>query len=354
MSAVPGLVRVTVVAGPRRADLALPAGVPVAELLPELAAGLVRPGPARGVRLVTAGGVPLEAGADLTGQGVVDGAVLALVAEAEVPPPRVYDDPVEALLETTAARPPARVAGCSAPEVGLALVAVAAVLALAAVVGAAFGLGGLGGIGAERALAVALVVAALVPYALPRAALAAADAADPTAGPTAGPIADPTASAERVAAADRLLLTALGGAAATTALSAPVVAGLGAAGALLATDACLVLMLSVRDLRTPGASGTTRATGLLGLGGIAVALARAHPGWSSATALALAGAALLALRTTAGARARAAGGLSAPRRRRLADLAEGAALVALAPSLVLALDGTAPGAALVADLGARW
>ncbi|MGN6129279.1 MAG: EsaB/YukD family protein, partial [Nocardioidaceae bacterium] len=35
--AAAALVRVTVVAGERRADLALPGGVPVAELLPELA-----------------------------------------------------------------------------------------------------------------------------------------------------------------------------------------------------------------------------------------------------------------------------------------------------------------------------
>ncbi|MEQ6903847.1 EsaB/YukD family protein [Nocardioides sp. YIM 152588] len=90
-----GLLPVTVVAGERRADLALPTGVAVAELLPALAEGLgVSAG--HGLRLVTAGGRPLDHGRDLSAQGVADGGVLALVAAPAVAPPRVYDDPVDA------------------------------------------------------------------------------------------------------------------------------------------------------------------------------------------------------------------------------------------------------------------
>ncbi|TNU76279.1 type VII secretion integral membrane protein EccD [Miniimonas arenae] len=97
----PVVVRATVTRGDRRADLALPGTIPVAELLP----GLVRRLGALGldvvhadVRLLTADGQRLRTDASLAVQGVQDGAVLALHTESEEGEQR-YDDIVEAVAE---------------------------------------------------------------------------------------------------------------------------------------------------------------------------------------------------------------------------------------------------------------
>ncbi len=97
-----GLVRVTVVGGERRTDLALPGTVPVAELLPELARALGMLDPRSvhaGYRLMTADGRTLGAEAGLTFQGVEDGAVLTVASGVDDEPPRVYDDIVEAMAD---------------------------------------------------------------------------------------------------------------------------------------------------------------------------------------------------------------------------------------------------------------
>jgi type VII secretion integral membrane protein EccD len=97
-----GLVRVTVTGGGRRADLVLPATLPVAELLPELCrtVGVLDPATAyAGYELHTSDGRRLSGEAGLTLQGVEDGAVLAIVVGAEQRPPRVYDDIVEAMAD---------------------------------------------------------------------------------------------------------------------------------------------------------------------------------------------------------------------------------------------------------------
>jgi type VII secretion integral membrane protein EccD len=96
-----GIVRVTVSSDERRADLALPSAVTVAELLPEIARmlGMLDPSSAHtGFRLLTADGVELSASSGLTLQNVQDGARLTLVSGA-VTPPRVYDDVVEAMAD---------------------------------------------------------------------------------------------------------------------------------------------------------------------------------------------------------------------------------------------------------------
>ena len=97
-----GLVRVSVVAGERRTDLALPAALPVAELLPEVARSLgvldVRTVHG-GYELLTAEGRRLSTDAGLTLQGVEDGAVLTLASGVDIAPPRVYDDVVEAMAD---------------------------------------------------------------------------------------------------------------------------------------------------------------------------------------------------------------------------------------------------------------
>ncbi len=97
-----GLVKVTATSGTRRVDLVLPAAVPVAELLPELArsVGLLDGATVYGgYRLVTQEGRELAADASLTMQGVEDGVVLTVAAGVDDPAPRVYDDVVEAMTD---------------------------------------------------------------------------------------------------------------------------------------------------------------------------------------------------------------------------------------------------------------
>jgi type VII secretion integral membrane protein EccD len=80
----------------------LPAAVPVAELLPELArsVGLLDGGTVHGgYRLVTQEGRELAPDASLTMQGVEDGVVLTVAAGVDDEPPRVYDDVVEAMTD---------------------------------------------------------------------------------------------------------------------------------------------------------------------------------------------------------------------------------------------------------------
>ncbi len=98
----PGLVRVTVTSTTRRLDLALPAAVPVADLVPDLArsVGLLEPGTAHaGHRLVGRDGRILDPRTGLAAQGVVDGGMLAVVAGAVDDEPAVHDDVVVALAE---------------------------------------------------------------------------------------------------------------------------------------------------------------------------------------------------------------------------------------------------------------
>lgn len=88
------LLRVSVVAGSSRVDLAVPPALPVAELVPGLARrlGLVS---YDGLRLCTVTGSVLDDSAGLALQDVLDGAVLALAPPP--PPPVVHDDAAEAL-----------------------------------------------------------------------------------------------------------------------------------------------------------------------------------------------------------------------------------------------------------------
>jgi type VII secretion integral membrane protein EccD len=99
---VSGLVRVTVTAGERRTDLALPATVSVADLLPELARSLGILDPLTvhaGFHLHTVDGQQLSGSTGLAFQNVRDGAVLTLTSGIDDEPPRVYDDVVEAMAD---------------------------------------------------------------------------------------------------------------------------------------------------------------------------------------------------------------------------------------------------------------
>ncbi len=111
-------VRVTVAAATQRADLVLPAALPVAELVPGLAraVGLLDGTTAYGgFRLSTTDGRPLRADAGLVDQGVRHGHVLILVAAVDDPDPLRYDDEAEAMADVTSEV----VAAGDTPDAGL-------------------------------------------------------------------------------------------------------------------------------------------------------------------------------------------------------------------------------------------
>jgi len=100
------LVRLSVVADDRRADLGAPGSVPVAELIPGLARTLGLLDAATvygGYRLLRADGRAVDSARSLVAQGVEDGAVLTLEAGATRAEPRVYDDVVEAVADAVEA-----------------------------------------------------------------------------------------------------------------------------------------------------------------------------------------------------------------------------------------------------------
>ncbi len=108
ISVVPGaesanVVRVSVAAGDRVTDLVLPSRLPLAELVPEVAAvvGALDPYDVHGgYSLVQADGRSLDLDSSLLAQGVHDGSLLSLVAGADIASARVYDDLVEAVADT--------------------------------------------------------------------------------------------------------------------------------------------------------------------------------------------------------------------------------------------------------------
>jgi type VII secretion integral membrane protein EccD len=100
--------RVTVLAPRATVDLALPADVPVAELVPMML-DLVGE-PVFGVRpmswrLTGAAGAPLPPAASLAELGVPDGELLRLAPDVPPPPPPVFDDPVDALASRAGGAP---------------------------------------------------------------------------------------------------------------------------------------------------------------------------------------------------------------------------------------------------------
>lgn len=96
--------RVTVVAPRTRIDVALPADVSVADLLPmllEMSRETAQDGGARhgGWCLAKLGDAPLDPSRTLASLGVVDGELLQLRRRAENPPAPLYDDVVDAIAE---------------------------------------------------------------------------------------------------------------------------------------------------------------------------------------------------------------------------------------------------------------
>ncbi|GAA3841703.1 type VII secretion integral membrane protein EccD [Saccharothrix violaceirubra] len=97
--------RVTVVAPRTRIDVALPADVAVADLLPMLLNMAKEATPDGGVRhggwaLAKLGDSPLDPSRTLASLGVVDGELLQLRKRNENPPPPLYDDVVDAIAES--------------------------------------------------------------------------------------------------------------------------------------------------------------------------------------------------------------------------------------------------------------
>ncbi|WP_433265753.1 type VII secretion integral membrane protein EccD [Actinosynnema sp. CS-041913] len=97
--------RVTVVAPRTRIDVALPADVAVADLLPMLLDMAKEATPDGGVRhggwtLAKLGDSPLDPSRTLASLGVVDGELLQLRKRNETPPPPLYDDVVDAIAES--------------------------------------------------------------------------------------------------------------------------------------------------------------------------------------------------------------------------------------------------------------
>jgi type VII secretion integral membrane protein EccD len=121
------LVRVSVATGERVSDLVLPARLPLAEIVPDVAAAVGALDPYEvygGYQLVQADGRLLDQDASLLAQGVRDGALLSLVAGADAVPAKVYDDIVEAVADAVEASG----AGWTEQAARLTLLAVAAVL----------------------------------------------------------------------------------------------------------------------------------------------------------------------------------------------------------------------------------
>lgn len=146
--------RVTVLAPRHRVDVALPADVPVGELVPMVLELIGEPSGGHGPRpwrLTGVTGGRLHPDATLDELGVLDGELLRIGPADAAPPPPVFDDPVDALASTVGRpRTPGR---GPASAVALVLAAAAAAL-LAAVTGpVAWAAAGVGLLAAAAALA---------------------------------------------------------------------------------------------------------------------------------------------------------------------------------------------------------
>lgn len=93
----PAFCRVTLLTPRRRVDVALPADVPLAELVPMVLELLGEPLVPVRWRFAAVTGGPLPPGATLDALGVADGELLRLGPAVAPPAPPVFDDPVEAV-----------------------------------------------------------------------------------------------------------------------------------------------------------------------------------------------------------------------------------------------------------------
>ncbi|WP_344253564.1 EsaB/YukD family protein, partial [Pseudonocardia hydrocarbonoxydans] len=98
--APPAYTRLTVLAPRTRVDVALPADLPLGELVPMVLELVGEPGPGHAPlpwRLSGVTGGPLHPAATLDELGVLDGEMLRIGPATAPPPSPVFDDPVDAL-----------------------------------------------------------------------------------------------------------------------------------------------------------------------------------------------------------------------------------------------------------------
>ena len=240
MSVPDRLLRVTAVAGGRRSDLAVPGGVAVAELVPDLAraVGLLDPAAVYAGYRLHAHGRRLRPDQGLSEQGVEDGALLAVAAGADAVAPTVHDDLAEAVAETVQRQRAWEPADTRRTTLAAGLLALAV------------GLGALGWCLLPpihdrwaTPTAVLLTLVVLAGNAMPAAAVA-LGAARADAKPV-----DHDRVAVMVARSTRLYLAASTAIGAVALAAVPVVA-VDAVGAVLAADCCLVLLLRARRHRS--------------------------------------------------------------------------------------------------------
>lgn len=307
-------VRVSVAAGDRRIDVALPAAVPVAELLPELAEALGAPG--AGVTLATVVGRRLAPELGLAAQDVADGCILVL-ATGRMPPPRIHDDPAEAMAEAVEQHVPRWPDHARRPA---ALAAGALLLATAA--GAALHPLATAAPAAARFMLAAVALLVLAGSTFPRWAVAVVvRRADD------GPV-DLDRTRADVRAAHRLLLGMVAGSGFLLVAVAPLAAGLGPWGTVLVVDAATVLALRSRHHHSGAEVLAALVVALASVVSTAQVAVVDQPRSLTPVAAVLATVAALVL-----------AGVVVPasaRRARAAELLEGSAVVALLPLLVAA------------------
>ena len=316
-----GLLRVTAVAGGRRSDLAVPGGVAVAELVPDLAraVGLLDPAAVYAGYRLHAHGRRLRPGLGLREQGVADGALLAVVAGVDDPAPTVHDDLPEAVAEVVDQRRAWRVEDTRRTTLATGLLTVAgALLVLAWEL-------------VPRTVegwAVSLVLVVLAGHTLPALAVSLGIARADRAA------VDPGRVAALAARSARALLVGSAAVGLFAVMAVPVVAH-STAGAVLAADCSAVLLLRARRHRALAQVLVDAAGGLAGLLAIVVVLLGRHPGERPVLAAALV---LFGLSVSGLARL---SWTPSVLRARAVDLLEVLALVALAPLLLLATDAVA-------------
>lgn len=257
-------VRVTVV-GTRRADLVLPGAVPVAELLPVLAGEVLEPEERyAGCRVMLPDGRVLVPEDGMVDQGVVDGAVLSLVAGVEPPAPVRYDDAAEAMAEAVGRDVATWRPGAGTTLAAAALAAVVAALAVASFLAAAQ---------VSTVLAGVLVAAGLAPAVGPPLALASTR--------TGSHRWDERVDARRIAddasVARQRLLVLLGLSGAMVVALAPVAAASGRWGVCLAGATSIITVLRTRRHRGAAEVLVGLVAGGLGLLTTVVTLPVLHP-----------------------------------------------------------------------------
>lgn len=309
-----GLVRVSIAAGTRRADVALPGAVPVAELVPDLARALGVP-EGRSV-LATVTGRRLVPEQGLAAQDVPDGSVL-LLTSADLPPSRIHDDLAEAMAEA--------VEEYVAPwphRAGRPAALVAAALLLGTAGGTVLRPLALDAPAAARCLLAVAALLVLAGSTFPRWALAAAGRQ------AAEGLVDLDRTKTDARAAHGLLLAMVGVTGLLLLAVAPLAAGIGPWAVLLVVDCAGVLALRIRHHRSVAQVVAGLVTAFAAVLGAVTDAAAEHPALVPRLAAALAAAGVLLV----------AGVVvpASPRRARAAELLEAAVVVALLPLLVTA------------------